>query len=111
MPAGDALALAAAVGETDLPVDSEVVSELKKRQAKLDKQNDEKHDLEMELLREQIKSMKNPVQLGATSPSAPKPKNDDGSKGHSYGNRLQQKQSEHVSASGKTFQRLQKAQN
>lgn len=111
MPAGDALALAAAVGETDLPVDSEVVSELKKRQAKLDKQNDEKHDLEMELLREQIKSMKNPVQPGAASPSAPKPKNDDGSKGHSYGNRLQQKQSERVSASGKTFQRLQKAQN
>lgn len=112
MPAGDALALAAAVGETDLPVDSEVVSELKKRQAKLDKQNDEKHDLEMELLREQIKNMKNPqaTQPGASSASAPKPKKDDGG-GHSYDSRLQQKQSERVSASGKQFQRIQKAQN
>ena len=112
MPAGDALALAAAVGETDLPVDSEVVSELKKRQAKLDKQNDEKHDLEMELLREQIKSMKNPQasQPGTSSASAPKPKKDDGG-GHSYGSRLEQKQHEKVSGGAKQFQRLQKAQN
>ena len=111
MPAGDALALAAAVGETDLPVDSEVVAELKKRQAKLDRQNDEKHDLEMELLHEQIKNMKNnPSQPGASSPSAPKPK-DDSSKGHSYSSKLEQKQHEKVSGGAKQFQRLQKAQN
>ena len=112
MPAGDALALAAAVGETDLPVDSEVVSELKKRQAKLDKQNDEKHDLEMELLRAQIKNMKNPqaVQPGASSASAPKPKKDDGG-GHSYSSKLEQRRHEKVSGGAKQFQRLQKAQN
>ena len=114
MPAGDALAIAAAVGETDFPVDSGIIEELKGRQAKLDKQADEKHELEMELLRAQIEQTQNaannpsPASGGST---APKPKKDDDGKGHSYDSRLQQRQSEHVSAHGKTFERIQKAQN
>lgn len=114
MPAGDALAIAAAVGETDFPIDSDVIEELKKRQKKLDAQADEKHELEMELLRAQVKQTQNaannpsPASGGST---APKPKKDDDGKGHSYDSRLQQRQSEHVSAHGKTFERIQKAQN
>lgn len=111
MPAGDALALASAVGETDLPVDSEVIAELKKRQAKLDKQNDEKHELEMELLRAQVEQTRNAAANPASTSTAPKPKKDNGKEGHSYSSRLEQKRSEHVSSGGKQFQRLQKAQN
>ena len=68
----------------------------------------------MELLRAQIEQTKNAANNPASSAggkSAPKPKKDDDKKGHSYDSRLQQRQSEHVSTSGKTFQRLQKAQN
>ena len=114
MPAGDALAIAAAVGETDFPIDSDVIEELKKRQKKLDAQADEKHELEMELLRAQVKQTQNaannpsPASGGST---APKPKKDDDGKGHSYGNRLEQKQHEKVAAGGKSFERMQKAQN
>jgi hypothetical protein len=115
MPAGDALAIASAVGETDFPIDSGVIEELKGRQAKLDKQADEKHELEMELLRAQIEQTKNAASNSALSASggepAPKPKKDDDGKGHSYGSRLEQKQHEKVAAGGKSFERMQKAQN
>ena len=114
MPAGDALAIAAAVGETDFPIDSDVIEELKKRQKKLDAQADEKHELEMELLRAQVKQTQNVANNPAPSTggsTAPKPKKDDDGKGHSYDSRLQQRQSEHVAAHGKTFERIQKAQN
>jgi predicted 2-oxoglutarate/Fe(II)-dependent dioxygenase YbiX len=114
MPAGDALALASAVGETDFPVDSGVIEELKGRQAKLDKQADEKHELEMELLRAQIEQTKNAA-ANPSSPAlgktAPKPKKDDEGKGHSYNSRLEQKTHEKVAASGKSFERMQKAQS
>ena len=114
MPAGDALALASAVGETDFPIDSAVIEELKARQAKLDKQADEKHELEMELLRVQIEQAKNAAAnpaSPASGKSAPKPKKDDEGKGHSYGNRLEQRQHEKVAAGGKSFERMQKAQS
>lgn len=114
MPAGDALSLASAVGETDFPVDSGVIEELKGRQAKLDKQSDEKHELEMELLRTQIEQAKNALANPASPASgktAPKLKKDDDGKGHSYGNRLEQKQHEKVAAGGKSFERMQKAQS
>jgi len=112
MPAHDALKIASDVGETDFPVDSDVIAQLKGRQAKLDKQADEKHELEMELLRAQVAQTQNMTSNSAPAAGgAPKPKKDDGKQGHSYDSRLQQKQSEHVSTSGKTFQRIQKAQN
>lgn len=112
MPAHDALKIASDVGETDFPVDSDVIAQLKGRQAKLDKQADEKHELEMELLRTQIEqakfSLTNPAPAaGGTKP----PKKDDDKKGHSYGSRLEQRQHEKVSGEGKNFQRVQKAQN
>ena len=115
MPAHDALKIASDVGETDFPVDSDVISQLKGRQAKLDKQADEKHELEMELLRAQIEQTQHAAQAPFSAPAsggskpAPKPK-DDGDKGHSYENRLQQKQHEKVASGGKNFQRVQKAQ-
>lgn len=116
MPAGDALSLAASVGETDFPVDSDVIEELKKRQKKLDAQADEKHELEMELLRAQVVQTQNAATQaanpasGAGGKTAPKPKKDDAGEGHSYGDRLEQRQHEKVSSEGKNFQRIQKAQ-
>lgn len=114
VPADIAIQVAANVGETDLPIDNKLIDEVKARQKKLDDQADEKHELEMELLKQQIENLKHPqVTTGGTSSSgasAPKPKSDD-KKGHSYANRLEQRQHEKVSASGKSFQRLQKAQN
>ena len=68
----------------------------------------------MELLRAQVKQTQNAANNPAPSTggsTAPKPKKDDDGKGHSYDSRLQQRQSEHVSAHGKTFERIQKAQN
>lgn len=114
MPADIAIEVASKVGGTDLPIDSEIVQELQARQKKLDAQADEKHELEMELLRAQIKQTEHaaeaPFNTGAPgSSSAKKPKSDDGKQGHSYSNRLEQKQHEKVSATGKAFQRLQKA--
>jgi hypothetical protein len=112
MPAHDALKIASDVGETDFPVDSDVITQLKARQAKLDKQADEKHELEMELLRTQIEQAKNPpVPAAGTGAKASKPKKDDNGKGHSYGSRLEQRQHEKVSGQGKSFERIQKAQN
>ena len=110
IPAHIALRIASNVGETDLPVDNEMIDELKARQEKLDKQADEKHELEMEQMREQIDVMKNPPlpASGATKPA--KPKNNAGG-GHSYANRLEQKQHEKISSSGTSSkQRVQKAQ-
>ena len=111
MPAHDALKIASDVGETDFPVDSEVISQLRGRQAKLDKQSDEKHELEMELLRAQIEQTKNAASNPLGASPAPKPKKDDGKQGHSYSSKLEQKQHEKVASSGKSFQRMQKAQN
>ena len=68
----------------------------------------------LELLRAQVKQTQNAANNPAPSTggsTAPKPKKDDDGKGHSYDSRLQQRQSEHVSAHGKTFERIQKAQN
>lgn len=110
IPAHIALRIASNVGETDLPVDNEMIDELKARQEKLDKQADEKHELEMEQMREQIDVMKNPPlpASGATKPV--KPKSDTGG-GHSYANRLEQKQHEKISSSGTSSkQRVEKAQ-
>ena len=109
VPAHIALKIASDVGETDLPIDSSVIEELKARQDKLDRQNDEKHDLEMQQIKEQIAVAKNPPVSSPASGS--KPAGNPDKKGHSYDNRLQQKQSEHVSSGGKQFQRIQKAQN
>lgn len=115
VPADIAIQIAADVGETDLPISNELINEVKARQKKLDEQADEKHELEMELLKQQIENLKNPPMMsgnGGSSPaSAKKPKTDDNGGGHSYSNRLEQKQHEKVSSSGKSFQRLQKAQN
>lgn len=110
IPAHIALRIASNVGETDLPVDNEMIDELKARQEKLDKQADEKHELEMEQMREQIDVMKNPPSPdSATKPA--KPKSDTGGSGHSYANRLEQKQHEKISSSGTSSkQRVQKAQ-
>lgn len=109
VPAHIALKIASDVGETDLPIDSSVIEELKARQDKLDKQNDEKYALEMEQMKAQIGNLENSP---ASSPaSGGKPAGNPDKKGHSYDNRLQQKQSEHVSSGGKQFQRLQKAQS
>lgn len=111
MDAPTALKIASSVGETDMPIDSEYIDKLQARQDKLDNQADEKHELEMELLKAQIESTKANASRTDGSSSAPKPKDDSESKGHSYGSRLEQKQHERVSTSGKSFQRIQKAQN
>lgn len=118
MPAHDALKIASDVGETDFPVDSDVIEELKKRQAKLDKQADEKHELEMQLLQAQVEQTQNAAQAAANpapgangGKTAPKPKKDSDGKGHSYSNRLEQRQHEKVSGQGKSFERIQKAQS
>lgn len=115
MDAPTALKIASSVGETDMPIDSEYIDKLQKRQDKLDDQADEKHELEMELLRAQIANTKAAAsrtsETGGSTPSATKPKDDDGKQGHSYSSKLEQRQHEKVSSSGKAFQRIQKAQS
>ena len=106
VPAHIALKIAADVGETDLPVSNEILADLKKRQDHIDAQNDEKHDLEMDLMRRQLAAPVAATALGGKAPKAPK---DDGKMGHAYASRLEQKQHEKVSSGGKQFQRLQKA--
>ena len=106
VPAHIALKIAADVGETDLPVSNEVLDDLRKRQEHLDKQNDEKHDLEMDLMRKQLAE---PAAAPAKGGKAPKaPKNGDDRAGHGYDSRLEQAQHNKVSSGGKQFQRLQK---
>ena len=110
MPAHNALQIASEVGETDFPVGNDTIEELKRRQKHLDDQADEKHELEMELLREQIKNMKNPQTVSPASSA--KPKKDSDKQGHSYDSKLEQARHEKVSTSGaKSFQRIQKAQS
>lgn len=110
VPADIAIQIAANVGETDLPISNDLINEIKARQKKLDDQADEKHTKEMELLDAQIANTKaSAANPGTSSASGAKPKSDNDKKGHSYSSRLEQKQHEKVSASGKSFQRLQKA--
>ena len=106
IPAHIALKIAADVGETDLPVSNEMLEDLRKRQDHLDAQNDEKHELEMDLMRKQLEA---PAAAPAPGGKAPKVPKDDGRQGHAYASKLEQKQHEKVSSGGKQFQRLQKA--
>ena len=111
MPADMSLQITADVAGTDLPIDSEIIAQLKERQAKLDKQADEKHEKEMELLQAQIDATNakaSQPESGTNGVGVKTPKENDG-KGHSYESRLQQRQMEKVSTN-KKFQRLQKAQ-
>lgn len=106
IPAHIALKIAADVGETDLPVSNEMLEDLRKRQDHLDAQNDEKHELEMDLMRRQLEA---PSMAPASGGKASKVPKDDGKQGHAYASKLEQKQHEKVSSGGKQFQRLQKA--
>ena len=105
MPPDSALELAAAVGDSDLPISSDVVAQLKEKQKKLDEQADEKHNLEMELLRAQIESAKAGAKAAASNPvsgaSQRKPKEEGSGNSHNYDNRLERKQHNVVSP-GKT---------
>lgn len=109
MPAHFALKIASEVGETDLPVDNGIIDELKARQDKLDRQADEKHELEMELLKSQVEHLRSQAgQPGGQASPAGKPGEDD-RKGHGYSSRLEQAQHNKVASAGKTFERLQRA--
>ena len=108
MPADLALEVAAAVGDSDLPVNAEVLNELKKRQEKLDEQADEKHNLQMELLKAQIKQTKESTALekervasGGTGVKAPAAPKDDSNSGHNYEQRLERRKHDKVSSEGK----------
>ena len=102
MPPDSALELAAAVGDSDLPISSDVVTHLREKQKKLDDQADEKHNLEMELLRAQIESTKAGAKAQVAGGAAPQKKpEEDKRTSHNYDNRLERKQHNVVSA-GKT---------
>jgi hypothetical protein len=58
IPMNHIVRIAAAIGDTDLPVDSGLMEELEKRQKKLDDQADEKFEKEMALLDAQIEQVK-----------------------------------------------------
>jgi hypothetical protein len=58
IPMDQIVRIASAIGDTDLPVDSQLMEELKARQKKLDEQADEKFDREMDLLDAQIEQIK-----------------------------------------------------
>ena len=67
---------------------------------------------QVELAQRQASAPLNPSPASSDKGSnAPKPKKDDDGKGHSYGNRLEQRQHEKVASGGKSFERIQKAQN
>ncbi len=100
MDASTALEIASAVGETDLPVSNELIEKVRARQEKLDAQADEKHKLEMELMKAQIQAAKNPAPAAGSSGGS--------KKGHSYDSRVEQKQHERVASDKKSFQRIQK---
>ena len=58
IPMNHIVRIAAAIGDTDLPIDSGLMEELEKRQRKLDDQADEKFQKEMALLDAQIEQVK-----------------------------------------------------
>lgn len=103
MPPDSALELAAAVGDSDLPISSEVVTHLKEKQEKLDAQADEKHNLEMELMRAQIEQARAGARAAVANAGASPQKKPEEDKrtSHNYDNRLERKQHNVVSA-GKT---------
>lgn len=103
MPPDSALELAAAVGDSDLPISSDVVAQLKEKQKKLDAQADEKHNLEMELMRAQIEQARAGAKAAVANAGASPQKKPEEDKrtSHNYDNRLERKQHNVVSA-GKT---------
>lgn len=103
MPPDSALELAAAVGDSDLPISSEVVAHLREKQEKLDAQADEEHNLKMELMRAQIEQARAGARAAVanTGVSPQKKPEEDKRTSHNYDNRLERKQHNVVSA-GKT---------
>lgn len=115
MPADLALEVAAAVGDSDLPVNAEVIEELKARQKKLDDQALEKHNLQMDLLRAQVKQVEEQTKMekervamgvpssggstgGKAAPAVPK-EHEKG--GHNYEQRLERRKHDKVASEGK----------
>lgn len=108
MPPDSALELAAAVGDSDLPISSDVVEQIKEKQKKLDAQADEKHNLEMDLLRAQIESTKAGAKAAAAGGAAQKKPEEDKRTSHNYDNRLERKQHNTVSAGKTEVKRLER---
>jgi hypothetical protein len=104
MPMEQAINIIASIGGTDFPVNAKLMEELQARQEKIDKQADEEHELNMQLLEAQIEQAKNPPMLGGASASLPGKKKGDG-----Y-SRLEQRQHEKSRGTQARRESLQKAQ-
>jgi hypothetical protein len=76
IPMDQVVKIASNIGDTDLPVDSALMEELKERQRKLDSQADEKFKKEMNLLAAQIKQIEEQIKHigeGGTTGGIPHP--------------------------------------
>jgi hypothetical protein len=101
VPMDQVMKMAAAIGDTDFPIDSELMEQLKQRQEKRDRQDDEKFEKEIELMEEQIKHMGD-APAGASGGAS------GGKKGDGY-SRLEQHQHEKTRGTGTRKEGLQKA--
>jgi hypothetical protein len=103
MPMEQAVGIIAEIGGTDFPVSAKLMEELRQRQEKIDAQDDEEHQLNMELLEAQIEQTKNSAAMGGMGAPA-KPK----SKGKGY-TPLEQRRHEKTRGTGARMEGLQKA--
>jgi hypothetical protein len=105
MPMEQAIGIITEIGGTDFPVSAKLMEELRERQEKIDAQDDEEHDLNMELLEAQAKQTRNAVAMGGV------PASSGGSAGKGKGySRLEQRKHEKTRGAGARMEGLQKAQ-
>jgi hypothetical protein len=104
MPMEQAVGIIAEIGGTDFPVNAKLMEELQKRQEKIDAQDDEEHELNMELLEAQIEQTKNSAAMGGFgAPSAAA----GGKKGYSP---LEQRRHEKTRGTRARMEGMQKAE-
>jgi hypothetical protein len=99
LPMDGAIDISRQFSDDEFVVSPELMDQLRERQATKDAREAEKHEKEMELLDAQIEA----ARMHAAVPGGAKPKSGDDKekKGHSYGDRLEQKKHEKVGEGSK----------
>jgi hypothetical protein len=112
MDLDEVVKIAAAIGDTDFPVDSAVMADLERRQKKRDTQSDEEHQLQMDLLRAQIEQTQEQIahmgeaDMGGTGSTGGGARTPAKSSGYS---RLEQRKHETTRGTSSRREGLQKA--
>lgn len=95
VPVPIAISIAQQLSDNEFNLTSELMEQIEARQAENDKYNNEKRELELELLKAQVAAAKNP-EKPKTPGQTPKTAGEGDKKGHSYSDKLEQKKHEKV---------------